>query len=121
MGDLSEHFSRAEFASHDSAPTPPGIPSPKLIAKLEALRTALGDKPITIVSGYRSPAHNKAVGGAKNSQHVKGRAADIKVEGAHPSVVAQVAEKVFGWLSGIGVYETFTHCDVRLGHARWKG
>ena len=121
MGDLSPHFSKAEFADHSGAPFPPGIPSPKLIVKLEALRAALGGKPITIVSGYRSPAHNKAVGGAKNSQHLRGRAADIKVEGVSPRVVADIAEAVFGWLSGIGRYDTFTHVDVRRSHARWTG
>ena len=34
-------------------------------------------KPVTVTSGYRSPAVNKAVGGAANSQHTKGQAADL--------------------------------------------
>lgn len=45
---------------------------------LDPLREAYG-KPITTNSGYRSPALNKAVGGAKSSQHLTGEAADITV------------------------------------------
>ena len=43
---------------------------------LEPLRAHLGH-PITINSGYRCPALNKAVGGVQNSFHLTGRAADI--------------------------------------------
>ena len=45
---------------------------------LDHLREAYGEA-ITVNSGYRSPALNKAVGGAKNSQHMTGEAADITV------------------------------------------
>ena len=43
---------------------------------LQPLREAFGES-ITINSGYRSPAVNKKIGGAKNSQHCNGEAADI--------------------------------------------
>lgn len=43
---------------------------------LQPLRTGLG-VPITVTSGYRSPALNQAIGGASNSQHMQGQAADI--------------------------------------------
>ena len=43
---------------------------------LDPLREAYG-KPITVTSGYRCPKLNTAVKGAKNSQHIKGQAADI--------------------------------------------
>ena len=46
---------------------------------LQPLRDFLG-KPVVISSGYRCPELNKAVGGVKNSQHMKGEAADIHVE-----------------------------------------
>ena len=45
---------------------------------LDPIRAAWGG-PITVNSGYRSPALNKAVGGVSNSQHMKGEAADITV------------------------------------------
>ncbi len=44
------------------------------------------------LSGYRSPAHNKALGGVDGSQHTKGTAADIVVRGVSPLEVAQYAE-----------------------------
>lgn len=43
---------------------------------LDPLRSAWGE-PITVSSGYRSPALNKVVGGAKNSQHLSGEAVDL--------------------------------------------
>lgn len=57
---------------------------------LDPLREALG-RPIVISSGYRSPAVNKAVGGASSSQHVLGQAADITVPGL---TVAQVVATI---------------------------
>jgi zinc D-Ala-D-Ala carboxypeptidase len=47
---------------------------------LQPLRDALG-KAIIINSGYRSPAVNKAIGGAGGSQHLEGKAADFKIVG----------------------------------------
>lgn len=47
---------------------------------LQPLRTAMGE-PITISSGYRSLALNNAVGGVRNSQHMRGEAADISIDG----------------------------------------
>lgn len=47
---------------------------------LEPLRVAMGE-PIKISSGFRSEALNKAVGGAFNSQHKKGQAADLCIDG----------------------------------------
>ena len=44
---------------------------------LDPLRERYG-RPIVVNSGYRCPKHNKEVGGATNSQHMKGEAADIR-------------------------------------------
>lgn len=62
----------------DNTPTP-GITQnlERLVANvLDPLREAWG-KPIVVTSGYRCPELNKAVGGAKNSHHMQGMAADI--------------------------------------------
>lgn len=48
-----------------------------LAAGLEQIRTLLGDKPIRINSGYRSPSLNRAIGGARSSAHLDGYAADF--------------------------------------------
>lgn len=75
MGDLSPHFSRWEFAEHGSGRQTP-IDS-RLVEILECLR-AIDGRPLRIVSGYRSPSYNRRVGGAKRSQHLYGRAADLE-------------------------------------------
>lgn len=50
------------------------------LTQLDEIRAQFG-KPIIITSGYRCPQLNTAVGGVKNSQHMKGQAADIIVRG----------------------------------------
>ena len=78
MGDLSRNFSRHEFACKCGCGE--AEVSPFLIEVLQRLRDILG-VPITVTSGRRCTAHNAAVGGAKNSQHLLGLAADIRAEG----------------------------------------
>jgi peptidoglycan hydrolase-like protein with peptidoglycan-binding domain len=119
------HFSLSEFASKDGAPFPKWvIPNVKeLIEQLEVIRAALGNKPISITSGYRSPAHNAAVGGAKNSQHMQGNAADIVVSGKTPYQVYQKIEQLISAgkirQGGLGLYSSFVHYDTRGYKARW--
>ena len=117
MGDISAHFNRSEFACRcgcgfDTVDT-------VLLEKLEIIRNHF-DVPIKINSGCRCEAHNKAVGGSKNSKHLYGRAADIVVSGVPSSQVADYAEAI-SETGGIGRYESFTHIDSRTGTARWDG
>lgn len=71
---ISPHFKLREFQSKDGADKV--LVSDELLAKLEEAR-AYGGFTITVNSGYRSAAHNKKVGGATNSNHTKGLAADV--------------------------------------------
>jgi uncharacterized protein YcbK (DUF882 family) len=90
----------------------------RLVRMLERLRSALGDKPIIIASGYYCREYKCIVGGAENSQHMKGNAADIVVIGVRPEQVATKAEALK--FPGVGRYPSFTHVDVRSdGPARW--
>lgn len=77
--------------------------------------------PVTITSGYRCEKHNKAVGGAKNSQHMQGIASDIKVSGKAPSEVYKYLNDKYPDKYGIGLYGNWTHIDVREAKARWNG
>ena len=87
---LSQTASRKEI---DNTPLPEVVANLKRLARtLELVRDLLGGVPILVSSGYRSPALNKAVGGAKNSAHMSGLAADFTAP-AFGSVL-QVARKV---------------------------
>jgi hypothetical protein len=92
MTQLTEHFTLEEFTDSQTAarkgiPNVPPIGSPEranllLTAEtMELVRTMLGDKPVLVSSGYRSPAVNAAVGGSKSSAHMSGLAVDFSCPG----------------------------------------
>lgn len=115
MGDLSPHFSTSEFTSRDGAPHPDREVLLRLVAHLEVLRCNVGGHPLRIVSGYRSPAHNAAVGGARASRHMAGDAADI------PQGYATVAQAEAAGFTGIGSKGVWAvHVDLRPTPARWS-
>lgn len=91
----------------------------KLAHHLDDLRAFLGDRPITITSGYRPPAVNKAVGGVANSRHLFGDAADVVVEGIDSYEVYRRIDEWHGDKGGLGHSASFTHIDLRGYHARW--
>ena len=115
---VSPNFRVKEFACSDGAESV--FIDPALVEVLQAIRDHFG-KPVTVNSAYRTPAKNKAVGGASRSQHLYGTAADITVKGVHPMQVAAYAEQLLQGRGGIGIYKTFTHIDVRDGKSRWNG
>ena len=115
---LSTNFRVKEFACTDGSD--PIFIDSDLVTILQKIRTHFG-KSVTITSAYRTPGKNKAVGGTTYSQHLYGRAADIKVSGVSPKKVAQYAETLLKNKGGIGTYSTFVHIDVRSTKARWKG
>jgi uncharacterized protein YcbK (DUF882 family) len=115
MGNLSPHFSAHEFrckcgrCDYDR-------PTPALLDALEAFRARVG-RPVVVSSGLRCPAHNKAVGGAADSKHVTGQAADVRVPGLTLREAYDAAIAVDAFRNGgVGVYpdpgERFLHLDV---------
>ena len=123
---LTKNFALSEFACRDGS-----LPEGELLENcqelannLQVLRDQLG-KPINIISGYRPPAYNKKIGGAKKSQHLLARAADIKVRGMAPAEVHATILKLIkaGKMKqgGLGKYSTFVHYDTRGTAARWSG
>ena len=113
---LSANFKVREFACTDGTDTV--FVSPELVVILQKIREHFGT-PVTINSGYRTEAKNKAVGGAAYSQHKYGIAADITIAGVTPLAVAQYAQTLLQGKGGVGLYKTFTHVDVRANKSRW--
>lgn len=121
MSGPSKHLGWAELSCRDAAKTPYPVEwrSTRAVALarvFEDLRAACGNVPLTVLSAYRTPAHNRAIGGARNSQHVEGRALDLKPPAGW--TVARFAALIRGeadaWgLGGVGVYRTFVHVDIR--------
>lgn len=109
------HFKESEFACKCCGETKP---NGELMAVLQLVRIHF-NKPVTITSSYRCPAHNKAVGGAVKSKHLEGIAADIQVKGIEPHEVYHFLDSIFPNHYGIGSYKSFTHVDVRQTKARW--
>nr|WP_272874881.1 D-Ala-D-Ala carboxypeptidase family metallohydrolase [Agrobacterium tumefaciens] len=92
---------------------------PRVVYMLDALRGLLG-KPLRINSGYRTPEHNKAVGGASGSGHVTGEAVDISTRGwtkADRTDLILYARKL--GFTGIGIASTFIHIDMKARTASW--
>lgn len=121
---LSTNFSLSEFASADGkAPSGEVLKNLTELAKqLEVLRSHI-KLPISVTSGFRSKEHNAKIGGALNSFHVLGMAADIQVKGMTPKQVGEAVEKLIseGKMKegGLGLYKTWVHYDHRGTKARW--
>jgi len=121
---LTPNFRLKEFHSKDGADMPVAVyDNIKLLAEeLQKIRD-VNELPITINSGYRSPQHNADIGGASNSYHMKGMAADFNIKGVSPNVVREIIEYQINLgkvkQGGVGSYANFTHYDIRGSKARW--
>ncbi len=119
---LSANFDSSEFRCSCFNCTylegPDKFPHPELVHVLQWLRVRVGAS-IHINSSWRCKEHNSDVGGAKNSQHLLGTAADISVTGLSPKEVYNILSETHPDCCGIGLYDTFVHFDVREIKARW--
>ena len=114
---FSNNFTRKEFACKSGNCTPIAVDH-ELVLVLQDLRDHFG-KAIKITSGYRCPAHNATVGGAPNSKHTLGTAADIKVVGVYPQEVYNYLNTKYPDKYGLGLYSSWVHVDIREERARW--
>lgn len=121
---LSENFKVKEFACKDGSN--PVFLDTELVELLQKIRDHF-NRSVTITSGYRTVDYNRKIGGASNSQHLYGRAADIQVKDTPPEFVAEYAETLLAGRGGIGLYKKkagrakgWVHIDVRKVKARWQ-
>ena len=95
----------------------------ELCANLNTIRKCLG-VPLLVNSGIRCGAHNLAVGGAPNSKHLRGQAADIRCSAYPPERLAGFIEGLISTHEivdgGLGTYDSFVHYDIGPSR-RWKG
>ncbi len=135
-GDLTEHFSRNEFASRWEqrggtvivTPVPDELlPNVKRLAQnLEVVRAEWG-KPLIPGSAYRPPDHNADVGGVENSQHVFAKAADFIIPGVSKDDIYCTIRRLMasGKMDdgGLGWYgpNGHIHYDWDPKRAPWKG
>ena len=91
---------------------------PEALDRLQALRDRLG-KPLIVRSAYRSPEHNRAVGGAPRSKHMDGTAFDIAMSNHDPAAFEAAAREV--GFRGFGYYPRSGFMHVDLGPARSWG
>ena len=115
---LSKNFKVSEFACKDGSDVI--FIDSELVDVLQKIRDHFG-KPLIINSGFRTASYNKKIGGATYSQHLYGKAADIRITGVAPKEVAKFAETLLVGKGGIGIYTNFTHIDVRKIKSRWNG
>ena len=129
------HFAASEFESYFGAKrrgvtnsAPPQrlwkniVPTLRIV---DDLRESFG-KPCALLSSYRSPDYNKAVGGVGLSQHMEFRALDIAFDGISPQHVYDrliECRKAGKFVGGLGLYPTsgFVHIDTRNSNATWRG
>lgn len=109
------NFSPAEIACRGTGKLLVNEPA---LDRLQALRDRLG-KPLIVRSAYRSPEHNRAVGGATRSKHMDGAAFDIAMTN-HDPVAFEAAAREVGFL-GFGFYPRSGFMHVDLGPARQWG
>ena len=123
---MSKNFKKGEFKCRDGTEVPDEHMDNlvELVENLQIIRDHI-KKPMLIISGYRTPKYNRRIGGARKSQHMKAKAADIVVRGMKPTELRKVIVTLIkeGKIKkgGVGLYRSFVHYDVRGRNARWKG
>lgn len=123
---LSKNFKKSEFKCKDGTEVPDELMEnlEELVENLQIIREHIG-RPIRVISGYRSPKYNRRIGGARRSQHMTAKAADIRVSGLSPKELRQIIVTLIkeGKIKkgGVGLYTSFVHYDVRGRNTRWKG
>ncbi len=109
------NFSPAEIACRGTGKL---LLNEDALDKLQELRVTLG-KPLIVTSAYRSPEHNRKVGGAKGSKHLEGSAFDISMANHNPASFIAAARKA--GFKGIGTYPRSNFVHIDTGPARSWG
>ena len=115
----SKHLTWKELSCKDGTEYPQKWRNNRAIIlaeMFELIRSSFEDKPIQVLSAYRTSEWNKKIGGARNSQHIEGRALDLRPPNGVTvdefyKVIKELAPLTY--IKGIGKYGTFVHIDIR--------
>lgn len=89
--------------------------NPIFMERLQVFRD-LYEKPLTVVSGYRCPKHNREVRGSPKSDHIRGDAADIRVHDKSSIELFRLRELAFKLeFNAVGIGKTQYHLGIRPG------
>lgn len=110
------HFMRCRLTGREAE-----VPA-KLLEIIDAIQERHGDRTVTVICGYRSPELNGALasdsgGVAKKSLHLKGWAADIKIDGVRTSALRDTARALRS--GGVGYYPSDGFVHVDTGRVRY--
>jgi uncharacterized protein YcbK (DUF882 family) len=132
---ITPNFDAGEFACRDGTAYPEAWHEERLVPlckTLQVIRDHIG-RPLVIISGYRTAEYQYKLGGVPKSQHIQGRAADVRVGGMpaselHAAIMLLYGQGALPHLGGLGRYDAknFVHVDVRPRKpdgsiARWSG
>jgi len=125
---LTANFRLGEFLKNSGFPAGYQVPDDifenitNLAHQLETIRAAI-NAPIIINSGLRSTEKNSAVGGAKQSRHLTGEAADIRANGYTPAELRNIIKDLMtsGKIieGGLKAYANHVHYDIRGFYVSW--
>ena len=105
---MAKYFKREEFACKCGCGTNEIVD--QFIEQLDDAR-AIAGVPFHITSGYRCPDHNKSVGGASESAHTSGMAADIAVTDSRTRFLI-LSGLIQAGFNRLGIAKTFIHADM---------
>ena len=116
MIELTKNFSREELECPCCGACEM---SGELLADLQRIRDVIG-RPFKITSGYRCKDHNTEIGGSPTSRHMSGEAVDINVVGWNSLDLHDLIDEFTSHVSsGVGIYRTYVHFDVRDKRTMW--
>lgn len=107
---ISRHFSTRELACHDNCGF---LPSQEFVNLLDRIRDEFGH-PISVTNVARCSVHNRKIGGARNSAHVSGIAADLVYSPELYDFIVKNLDKFNIWTEDRGSTPSWIHIDTKF-------
>ena len=119
---LAPHFKKRGYVTNSIPPKSKWKKMAATLKVVDRMSSEMGRPVSSILSAYRSPRYNYAVGGKSRSLHMQNQAIDVTFRGASPYYVASVAKHLRSkrkFSGGVGTYRSFVHIDTRGYNASW--